>query len=71
MFLNLVIAGIVGCLLLVLYAIKGIFDCLTLLEQQVKTLTKATNLLHDRFSRLEIISIVDKEKSKKNKTNDE
>lgn len=68
MLLNLIIAGIVGCLLLVLYTMKELFD---IMNQRINKLTRVTDLLHDRLSRLEIISLVDKEKAQKNTTKNE
>lgn len=71
MLLNLIIAGIVGCLLLVLYAMKELFDIIKNMDQRINKLTRVTDLLHDRLSRLEIISLVDKEKAQKNTTKNE
>lgn len=67
MLLNLIIAGIVGCLLLVLYAMKELFD---IMNQRINKLTRVTDLLHDRLLHLEKL-IDDQEEAKKNRTNDE
>ena len=53
MLLNLIIAGIVGCLLLVLYAMKILFDLIKNMDQRINKLTRVTDLLDDRLSRLE------------------
>lgn len=53
MLLNLIIAGIVGCLLLVLYAMKELFDIIKNMDQRINKLKRVTDLLHDRLSRLE------------------
>lgn len=53
MLLNLIIAGIVGCLLLVLYAMKILFDLIKNIDQRINKLTRVTDLLDDRLSRLE------------------
>lgn len=71
MLLNLIIAGIVGCLLLALYAMKNLFDIIKNMDQRINKLTRVTDLLDDRLSRLEIISLVDKEKVQKNTTKNE
>lgn len=68
MLLNLIIAGIVGCLLLVLYAMKILFDLIKNMDQRINKLTRVTDLLDDRLSRLEK-SINDQ--VKKNKTKNE
>ncbi len=70
MLLNLIIAGIVGCLLLVLYAIKGIFDCINTLDQTVRKLAKITDLLHDRLLHVERL-INDQVEAKKNTAKNE
>ena len=67
MLLNLIIAGIVGCLLLVLYAMKELFD---IMNQRINKLTRVTDLLHDRLLHLEKL-IDDQEEAKKNRTNNE
>lgn len=64
MLLNLIIAGIVGCLLLVLYATKNLFD---IMNQRINKLTRVTDLLHDRLLHLEKL-IDDQEEVKKNTT---
>ncbi len=53
MLLNLIIAGIVGCLFFALYAMKNLFDIIKNMDQSIKKLAKVTDLLHDRLSRLE------------------
>ena len=53
MLLNLIIAGIVGCLLLVLYAMKELFDIIKNMDRSINKLKRVTDLLHDRLSRLE------------------
>lgn len=67
MLLNLIIVGIVGCLLLVLYAMKELFD---IMNQRINKLTRVTDLLHDRLLHLEKL-IVDQEEVKKNTTKNE
>lgn len=64
MLLNLIIAGIVGCLLLVLYAMKELFD---IMNQRINKLTRVTDLLYDRLLHLEKL-IDDQEEVKKNTT---
>lgn len=49
MLLNSIIAGIVGCLLLALYAMKGLFDIIKNMDQRINKLTRVTDLLHDRL----------------------
>ena len=71
MLLNLIIAGIVGCLFFALYAMKNLFDIIKNMDQRINKLTRVTDLLHDRLSSLEIISVVDQEKVKKNTTKNE
>ena len=66
MLLNLIVAIIVGCLLLALYAIKILFDVIKSMDRSIKNIAKVGNLLNDRLSRLEIISVVDQKKAKKN-----
>lgn len=53
MLLNLIIAGIVGCLFFALYAMKNLFDIIKNMDQRINKLTRVTDLLHDRLSRLE------------------
>lgn len=67
MLLNLIIVGIVGCLLLVLYAMKELFD---IMNQRINKLTRVTDLLHDRLLHLEKL-IDDQEEVKKNTTKNE
>jgi len=71
MLLNLIIAGIVGLLFVLGYAMKNLFDVIKSMDRSINKLTRFTNLLQDRLSRLEIISLVDKEKVKKNTTKNE
>jgi len=71
MLLNLIIAGIVGCLLLVLYAMKNLFDIVKNMDRSIDKLKRVTNLLDDRLSGLEIILLVDQEKAQKNPTKNE
>ena len=71
MLLNLIIAGIVGLLFVLGYAMKNLFDVIKSMDRSINKLTRFTNLLQDRLSRLEIISLVDKEKAKKNTTKNE
>lgn len=63
MLLNLIIAGIVGCLLLALYVMKGLFDI-------IKNMDKRINLLHDRLLHVERL-MNDRVEAKKNTTKDE
>lgn len=53
MLLNLIIAGIVGCLFFALYAMKNLFDIIKNMDQLIKKFAKVTDLLYDRLSRLE------------------
>ncbi len=71
MLLNLIVAVIVGFIILILWVLKGVFDCISTMDQLIKKLAKVSDLLHDRLSRLEIISVVDQKKAKKNKTKNE
>jgi len=71
MLLNLIIAVIVGCLLFALYAMKNLFDIVKNMDRSIDTLKRVTNLLQDRLSGLEIISLVDQEKAQKNPTKNE
>jgi hypothetical protein len=71
MFLNLIITAIVGFIIVILWVLKGVYDCISTMDKMINKLAKVTDLLHDRLSRLEIISVVDQEKTKKNKTKDE
>lgn len=71
MLLNLIVAVIVGFIILILWVLKGVFDCISTMDRTIKKLAKVSDLLHDRLSRLEIISEVDQEKAKKNKTKNE
>ena len=71
MLLNLIVAVIVGFIILILWVLKGVFDCISTMDRTIKKLAKVSDLLHDRLSRLEIISEVDQEKAKKNMTNDD
>ena len=71
MLLNLIIAGIVGLLFALAYAMKNLFDIIKHMDRRINKLKRVTDLLHDRLSRLEIISLVDKEKAQKNTTKNE
>lgn len=71
MLLNLIIAGIVGLLFVLGYAMKNLFDVIKNMDRSINKLKRVTDLLDDRLSRLEIISLVDKEKAKKNTTKNE
>lgn len=71
MLLNLIIAGIVGLLFVLGYAMKNLFDIIKNMDRSINKLKRVTDLLHDRLSRLEIISLVDKEKAQKNTTKNE
>jgi hypothetical protein len=71
MLLNLIIAGIVGLLFVLGYAMKNLFDVIKNMDRSINKLKRVTDLLHDRLSRLEIISLVDKEKAQKNTTKNE
>ena len=71
MLLKLIVAVIVGFIIFILWVLKGVFDCISTMDRTIKKLAKVSDLLHDRLSRLEIISEVDQEKAKKNKTKNE
>ena len=71
MFLNLIITTLVGFIIIILWVLKGVYDCISTMDKMIKKLAKVTELLHDRLSRLEIISKVDQEKAKKNTTKNE
>jgi hypothetical protein len=71
MFLNLVITAIVGFIIVILWVLKGVYDYISTMDKMINKLAKVTDLLHDRLSRLEIISVVDQEKTKKSTTNNE
>jgi len=71
MLLNLIIAVIVGCLLFALYAMKNLFDIVKNMDRSIDKLKRVTDLLDDRLSGLEIISLVDQEKAQKNPTKNE
>jgi ABC-type transport system involved in cytochrome bd biosynthesis fused ATPase/permease subunit len=62
---------IVGCLLFALYAMKNLFDIVKNMDRSIDKLKRVTNLLQDRLSGLEIISLVDQEKAQKNPTKNE
>ena len=68
--LNLIVAGIVGCLLLALYAIKILFDVIKSMDRTIKKLAKVSDLLHDRLSRVERL-MNDRVEAKKNTTKNE
>lgn len=71
MLLNLIIAGIVGLLFVLGYAMKNLFDVIKNMDRSINKLKRVTDLLDYRLSRLEIISLVDKEKVQKNTTKNE
>lgn len=71
MLLNLIIAIIVGLLFVLGYAMKNLFDVIKNMDRSINKLKRVTDLLDDRLSRLEIISLVDKEKVQKNTTKNE
>jgi len=71
MLLNLIIAGIVGLLFVLGYAMKNLFDVIKNMDRSINKLKRVTDLLDDRLSRLEIISLVDQEKAQKNPTKNE
>ncbi|MBM3467766.1 MAG: hypothetical protein FJX70_08075 [Alphaproteobacteria bacterium] len=64
MLLNLIIAGIVGLLFVLGYAMKNLFDVIKNMDRSINKLKRVTDLLDDRLSRLEKISLVYKEKHK-------
>ena len=70
MLLNLIIAGIVGCLVLALYAIKILFDVIKIMDRSIKNVAKVSNLLNDRLSRVERL-MNDRVEAKKNTTKNE
>jgi hypothetical protein len=70
MLLNLIITGIVGFIILILWILKGVFDCISTMDQSIKKLAKVTDLLHDRLLHVEKL-IVDQEEVKKNTTKNE
>ena len=67
MLLNLIITGIVGFIILILWILKGVFDCISTMDLLIKKLTKVTDLLHYRLLDVEKL-IVDQNKAKKNTT---
>lgn len=67
MLLNLIITGIVGFIILILWILKGVFDCISTMDLLIKKLTKVTDLLHYRLLDVEKL-IVDQEEVKKNTT---
>lgn len=70
MLLNLIITGIVGFIILILWILKGVFDCISTMDQSIKKLAKVTDLLHDRLLHVEKL-IVGQEEVKKNTTKNE
>lgn len=70
MLLNLIIAGIVGFIILILWILKGVFDCISTMDQSIKKLAKVTDLLHDRLLHVERL-INAQEEIKKNTTKNE
>jgi hypothetical protein len=65
MLLNLIITIIVGCIIFILWVLKGVYTCISTMDQLIKKLAKVTDLLHDRLLDVEKV-IVDREKVKKN-----
>ena len=70
MLLNLIIAGIVGFIILILWILKGVFDCISTMDQSIKKLAKVTDLLHDRLLHVERL-INDQVEAKKNTAKNE
>jgi len=70
MFLNLIIAGIVGFIILILWILKGVFDAISTLDLLIKKLAKVTDLLHYRLLDVEKL-VNNKVEAKKNTTNNE
>lgn len=70
MLLNLIITGIVGFIILILWILKGVHDCISTIDKTIKKLAKVTDLLHDRLLHVEKL-IVDQEKAQKNTTKNE
>jgi hypothetical protein len=68
--MNLIITIIVGCIILILWVLKGVYDCISTMDQLIKKLAKVTDLLHDRLSRVEKL-MNDRVEAKKNTTKDE
>jgi len=68
--MNLIITIIVGCIILILWVLKGVYDCISTMDQLIKKLAKVTDLLHDRLSRVERL-MNDRVEAKKNTTKDE
>jgi hypothetical protein len=50
MLLNLII---IGSVLLIFYAVKGLFDVIQNMEQRINKLTRVTDLLHNRLLHVE------------------
>jgi len=70
MLMNLIITIIVGCIILILWVLKGVYDCISTMDQLIKKLAKVTDLLHDRLSRVERL-MNDRVEAKKNTTKNE
>ena len=70
MFLNLIIAGIVGFIILILWILKGVFDAISTLDLLINKLAKVTDLLHYRLLDVEKL-VNNKVEAKKNTTNNE
>ena len=70
MLLNLIITIIVGCIIFILWVLKGVYTCISTMDQLIKKLAKVTDLLHDRLSRVERL-MNDRAEAKKNKTSNE
>lgn len=70
MFLNLVIAGIVGFIILILWILKGVFDSISTLNSLIRKLSKITDILH--YKLLDVEKLVNKKvEAKKDTTNNE
>ena len=70
MLLNSIIVGIVGCIILILWVLKGVYDCISTMDKMLKNLAKVADLLHDRLSHVEKL-VNNQEKVKKNTPKDE
>ena len=70
MLMNLIITIIVGCIILILWVLKGVYDCISTMDQLIKKLAKVTDLLHGRLSRVERL-MNDRVEAKKNTTKNE
>ena len=43
MLLNLIITIIVGCIIFILWVLKGVYDCINTMDQLIKKLAKNSN----------------------------